>query len=335
MNGGALILLFIELKKNAVDLPDLKFWQEKTRALAETFEGAGTLMTGAVYLWTERVPDGSLLYQVRQKAEGNLGPETVLTLLYTDCLIPESGQAGLLTMGLRQYEHNRIEPGSDVLIRIGTTYEWQELGKADIIQRMTVMNEYLAKHSFDRARMYFSITYDMYRFSGKKLYSRHLFMAGVVLLVISHAPLSPGAEDQLVKEMQETTVGETWYKLISTMIERICSEGEETAGRFDTFEQKVHRLIDPEIVNSKLDLKTASDLFGLTPTYFSQVFKQKMGTGFLSYIEKMRMDLGYSLLLQKDLTIEQIARSCGYESVSTFRRNFKKHYGTNPGMLKY
>lgn len=80
-----------------------------------------------------------------------------------------------------------------------------------------------------------------------------------------------------------------------------------------------------------LDVSRMAEEFHLSPNYFSQYFKEKVGENFASYLEKYRLLQANSLLLSSSMTIEQIAESVGYSSVYTFRRAYKRVMGISPG----
>lgn len=79
-----------------------------------------------------------------------------------------------------------------------------------------------------------------------------------------------------------------------------------------------------------LSLSGLAERFGLSPNYFSTLFKKKTGCNFIHYLTSVRMTEGKRLLLETDLTIREIGERIGYFSASFFIRAFKKSEGFTP-----
>lgn len=84
--------------------------------------------------------------------------------------------------------------------------------------------------------------------------------------------------------------------------------------------------------NSHLNLNLAelADIAHFTPTYLSRVFHEKKGMTVTAYIMKKRLDNAKYLLHSSALDSQQIARECGFSSVSHFNRVFKQQTGVSP-----
>jgi AraC-like DNA-binding protein len=79
-----------------------------------------------------------------------------------------------------------------------------------------------------------------------------------------------------------------------------------------------------------ISLGIMADQLSLSPSYLSVVIKNQLGMGFVEYINKLRIQKAVSLLEDNDVTIQQIAEQCGYDTVHTFIRQFKKMYQMPP-----
>ena len=88
--------------------------------------------------------------------------------------------------------------------------------------------------------------------------------------------------------------------------------------------------IDRFIGDFNLSLQTVSDDVGLSPSYFSQIFKKEKGIGLSNYITQKRIERAQYLLKSTDLKSEDIAFQLGFTSASYFGRAFKKSTGVTP-----
>lgn len=73
-----------------------------------------------------------------------------------------------------------------------------------------------------------------------------------------------------------------------------------------------------------LSLSMLAEKLSLSPSYLSVAIKQHLGIGFVDYVNKLRIQKAIKLLEYDDMTVQQIAERCGYDTVHTFIRRFKK-----------
>ena len=73
---------------------------------------------------------------------------------------------------------------------------------------------------------------------------------------------------------------------------------------------------------------------GMSESYFRRVFEKYMNMKPMDYVNFVRIQRGCALLRETDLTIALVSNKIGFESVSTFIRNFKKVIGCTPNKWK-
>ncbi len=85
-------------------------------------------------------------------------------------------------------------------------------------------------------------------------------------------------------------------------------------------------------LNKELELSDIVALANTNRTYMSTYFREVMHTTFYDYINKLRIEKKSVPLMKEhpDYTLEYIASASGFNSVSTFRRSFRKLYGMSP-----
>lgn len=79
-----------------------------------------------------------------------------------------------------------------------------------------------------------------------------------------------------------------------------------------------------------LSLTSIADHFHFNPSYFSRLFKRHTGTTVGECIRSTRLGAARERLLYTTLRIKEIATETGFNTVSYFIGNFKRHYGTTP-----
>lgn len=98
--------------------------------------------------------------------------------------------------------------------------------------------------------------------------------------------------------------------------------------------QQLLERIDGYILDNCFDnsfsLVGLADHLGLTPTYLSSFFKEKMGEGLMDRVTRLRMTKAKELLCSSKKNVAEIAAQVGYASSGTFIRGFKKLEGITP-----
>ena len=73
-----------------------------------------------------------------------------------------------------------------------------------------------------------------------------------------------------------------------------------------------------------------SEVFGYHKYHLNRLMKASTGMTLHRYICFVRMDCAARLLSESELSVTEIARSCGYENLSGFSRDFKSRMGYTP-----
>lgn len=79
-----------------------------------------------------------------------------------------------------------------------------------------------------------------------------------------------------------------------------------------------------------LSLEVVAQAVELSPYYLSHLFSDELGITFLNYLTRVRMEKAKSLLLNTNMTVQEIAYEVGYNDPSYFTKVFKKLEGRTP-----
>lgn len=82
--------------------------------------------------------------------------------------------------------------------------------------------------------------------------------------------------------------------------------------------------------DSSISLNEIAKITGVSKTYFSSIFSQKLNKTFIEYLTKLRMDKAKELLLSTDKASGEIAFEVGYNDSHYFSFLFKKVNGYSP-----
>ena len=86
--------------------------------------------------------------------------------------------------------------------------------------------------------------------------------------------------------------------------------------------------------NEHLELRQVAEAVGLSPSYFSTLFRQTVGTNFRDHLNWIRVEESKRLLLNKDFALADIALSMGFPDQSYYCKVFKKFVGVTPGKYR-
>lgn len=82
---------------------------------------------------------------------------------------------------------------------------------------------------------------------------------------------------------------------------------------------------------SDCSLKRAAQICGYSYTYLSKCFSHYMEMSYIEYLNRYRISRAvYLLKSSNDMTISRISSECGFDSICSFNRNFKKYTGMTP-----
>lgn len=102
---------------------------------------------------------------------------------------------------------------------------------------------------------------------------------------------------------------------------------EESAGIPRQVEQAIRWLTLQ--YSQPISIENMSQTLGYHRTHLSKMFKQYTGMSPMTFLLKIRMERA-KLLLNEDLTVEQIASSVGFADPLYFSKQFKKWHGCSP-----
>ena len=97
---------------------------------------------------------------------------------------------------------------------------------------------------------------------------------------------------------------------------------------------RIQAYIDENYGDQSLCLSKISDLFHISESYFSFLFKKTVGVNFSTYLEQIRMAQAKHLLETTNIKIADLYVAVGYNNLTSFRRAFKKKYGIAPNAIR-
>lgn len=83
-----------------------------------------------------------------------------------------------------------------------------------------------------------------------------------------------------------------------------------------------------------LTLDEVADHFGLSKAYLDRLFKIEVQTSLIHYLQLIRLQHAYDLLVNTDLPVTVIADQCGFANVRSLQKIFKDVYSATPSTYR-
>jgi two-component system response regulator YesN len=112
----------------------------------------------------------------------------------------------------------------------------------------------------------------------------------------------------------------------------VCAES-NSKSRISDMVHKANGIIEGAYAN-EVTLEAVARELGITPSYFSRLYKQQTGYNFIDYLIKVRIEHAKRLFDSTDLSVKEISYMTGYIDPNYFSRLFKKATGMTPTEYK-
>ena len=101
-------------------------------------------------------------------------------------------------------------------------------------------------------------------------------------------------------------------------------------GRYHQAVQRGMRWIQGHLSSPELNLSQTAKAAGVSPNYFSTLFRQELGVRFAAYVTQLRMEQAAELLRTTDLPVHQVGLRVGYQNARYFSSQFRQNVGCTP-----
>lgn len=101
-----------------------------------------------------------------------------------------------------------------------------------------------------------------------------------------------------------------------------------------TLVEKAKQFIFEHFSDPELSVESVCEHLHISQSYFSSIFKQDTGRGFVQYLTDIRMDRAAELLRETDEKTYVIAQHVGYDEPNYFSYVFKRKFGTSPSQFR-
>jgi len=163
-----------------------------------------------------------------------------------------------------------------------------------------------------------------------------------LVVLISRVEISPAKSGDLSMEInsqnlrmvQEAKTIEELTDILHNIVDRVSGTISSFRGIPHAAALRKAENFIMENFTKKISLKEISDVAGLSPPYFSTIFKEEMGENLSKYLNRLRVEKASRLLLETEMSLSEIAACCCFEDQSWFSKIFKAYTGISPGKYR-
>jgi YesN/AraC family two-component response regulator len=135
---------------------------------------------------------------------------------------------------------------------------------------------------------------------------------------------------QFANKAEGADIGEMWgyvYEVVTLICERNRYSNSMTT--IEVGSQLV-QYVSENYTSADVSLKRLAEIFQMSVSKVSKIFKEITGINFYDYLCRLRMEMAKELLRERKCGIDDIAHRVGYENVYSFKRAFIRYEGIKP-----
>jgi len=163
-----------------------------------------------------------------------------------------------------------------------------------------------------------------------------------LVVLISRVEISPAKSGNLsmeinsqnLKMVQEAKTIEELTDILHNIVDRVSGAISSFRGIPHAAALRKAENFIMENFTRKISLKEISAVAGLSPPYFSTIFKEEMGENLSKYLNRLRVEKASRFLLDTEMSLSEIAACCCFEDQSWFSKIFKAYTGISPGKYR-
>lgn len=160
----------------------------------------------------------------------------------------------------------------------------------------------------------------------------------------AHQALEMGVVNYLLKPIPKKKLMEAVEKAIAIdeektkkgLINKIVDDTLLEANEYQSLNNSIQEVMDyvEDNFNEDISLKGIAEIVHLNASYLSSLFKEELNMTFSEYLTRRRIQEAKRLLMQTDLTINEIAEKVGYQTAKYFIKIFKQYENTTPNSYR-
>ncbi len=141
-------------------------------------------------------------------------------------------------------------------------------------------------------------------------------------------------QEELTSIVREKSIDGIEKKLYE-YARKYCKQVQEMSKNYQIngLVEKIEKILDENVYDERMNISFLAEKVGLNSKYMAATYEEKTGISLLENINRKRIE-HFKELIRSGMEIKDAASACGYCSLVTLNRWFKKSEGTTPGKIK-
>lgn len=144
----------------------------------------------------------------------------------------------------------------------------------------------------------------------------------------------PDQNSSLMSPMEKFSDIADFSIQIKALISDKFMNNKTDAGNVSNTINSAKKNIEENLLNSQLSLESVAKDLCISSNYLSRIFRNECNITFIEYVTSLKMQKGRKLLLETEMTIDEISRYLGYSTAQYFISKFKRNFGLTPNAYK-
>ena len=200
------------------------------------------------------------------------------------------------------------------------------LRKGEYAEAKKILNDLLA--------MLFFTNPGQFKYVQLRVIELVVLISRVEVSPVKSGNLSMEINSQNLKLVQDAGTIDELTDILHNIVERVSGTISSFRGIPHAAALRKAENFIMENFTRKISLKEISAVAGLSPPYFSTIFKEEMGENLSKYLNRLRVEKASRLLLETEMSLSEIAACCCFEDQSWFSKIFKAYTGISPGKYR-
>jgi len=200
------------------------------------------------------------------------------------------------------------------------------LRKGDVTEAKKTLNELMAILIFSNP--------EQFKYIQLRVTELVVLISRVEINPAKSGTFSMEANSQSLKQVQEAKSIEELTDILHSVVDRVSGAISSFRGIPHAAALRKAENFIMENFTRKISLKEIAAIAGLSPPYFSTIFKEEMGENLSKYLNRLRVEKASRLLLETEMSLSEIAACCCFEDQSWFSKIFKAYTGISPGKYR-
>lgn len=132
------------------------------------------------------------------------------------------------------------------------------------------------------------------------------------------------------REILACTTLDDMFQELYCFVAKICDFLERNMAANKSVAERAKVYIEAHYADSGLTLDQVANAMGISPNYFSSLFKQSTNSSFINYLTNVRIGHAREMLKTGRYKTYEVAMQCGYDNPTYFSTIFKRQTGMPP-----